>query len=392
MLELNDFEDDVMEIRNYENYEVPEAIDITHGPSLRSGTRTISGYMPAGVLLQNFKVPYFNHTSKQGYQRAPQPSRISQLAADMRRDRVDLPTAILLNVRGKPVLKSVRGNRFFLGELLASSADLLFYIVDGQHRALAIEKAIADGWSEGKDFLIPFTCMLGADENEEMAQFYIVNSTAKAVRTDLAYALIKRRAETESGVMEALQEKGKEWQVIGQTIVERMAAESVVWRGRIRLPSMEKGGTIIPSASMVSSLKPVLGSPFFGRMSIDQQLALLEAYWEGIRHIMRDAFDNPADHSVQKGIGVITLHTLLAEVIEIVRDRGLPPLERDSYVGILEPALTGLQGENADGDPVDGLEFWAAAPKGAAGSYSSSAGRRVLMAKIRSLLPRLDLN
>lgn len=392
MLEVNEFEEGVMEILEEEAYEVPDSIEVTLGPKLRSGTQTISGYIPAGVLLRNFKVPYYNHTTKQGYQRPPQPSRISQLAADMRRGRVDLPTAILLNVRGKPILKAVRGNKLYVRELLSSPADLAFYVVDGQHRALAIEKAIQDGWAEGLDFLIPFTCMLGADENEEMAQFYIVNSTAKAVRTDLAYALIKKRAETEDGVLEALQEKGKEWQVAGQTIVERMAVESAVWRGRIRLPSMEKGGTIIPSASMVSSLKPVLASPFFSRMNVDQQLALLEAYWEGIRSIMRDAFDDPANYSVQKGVGVITLHTLLPEVIEIIRDRGLPPLERDSYGEILESALLGLEGENADGDPVGGLDFWAAAPKGAAGSYSSSAGRRVLLAKIRSLLPRLDLN
>jgi hypothetical protein len=34
--------------------------------------------------------------------------------------------------------------------------------------------------------MIPFTCMLGATEDEEMDQFYIVNSKAKSVRTDLA--------------------------------------------------------------------------------------------------------------------------------------------------------------------------------------------------------------
>lgn len=391
MFDIEESETVVMENPEEPEYEIPEFVEITRGPNLRSSTPTISGYMPAGALLANFKVPYYNHTTKHGYQRPPQHSRISQLASDMRRERVDLPTAVLLNVRGKPVVKAVRDGRLYLRELVEGSADLHFYIVDGQHRALGLEKAIADGWTEGRDLLIPFTCMLGADENEEMAQFYIVNSTAKAVRTDLAYALIKRRAETEEGVLEALQEKGKEWQVTGQTIVEKLATDSPVWRGKIRLPAMEKGGTIIPSASMVSSLKPVLGSPFFGRMSTDQQIDLLNAYWAGIRDVLREAFDNPADYSMQKGVGVITMHTLLPEVIEIIRDRGLPPLEKDSYSGVLVGALLGLIGENADNEPVSELEFWAAAPRGAAGSYSSSAGRRVLLAKIRALLPRLEV-
>ena len=45
--------------------------------------------------------------------------------------------------------------------------------------------------------MIPFVCVLGASEREEMEQFYVVNSTAKSVRTDLAYDLLKQRAEND---------------------------------------------------------------------------------------------------------------------------------------------------------------------------------------------------
>ncbi len=373
-------------------YTPPERIAVVVGPDLRSGTPIISGFMPAGVLLANFEIPYYNHTTKRGYQRQPQPARINQLATELRRDRVDLPTAILLNVRSKAAISAVKGGQLNLKELLSSSAlGGKFFVVDGQHRILAFERAVDDGWFAGRDFLIPFTCMLGADEDEEMAQFYIVNSTAKAVRTDLAYALIKKRSETEDGLLEALQERGQDWQVAGQTIVERLAVESPVWRGRIRLPAMEKAGTIIPSASMVSSLKPILGSPFFTRLKPEQQIRVLDAFWEGVRNILREAFDDPANFSVQKGVGVLVLHTLLPEVIELVRDRGYSTTDPESYERLIGSALTGLQGENAAGDVVNGLDFWAAAPLGAAGSYSSSAGRRVLMAKIRMLLPQLDV-
>lgn len=289
-------------------------------------------------------------------------------------------------------MSAIKDGHLDLRELLGSaSLGGKFFVVDGQHRILAFERAVEDGWFVGRDFLIPFTCMLGADEDEEMAQFYIVNSTAKAVRTDLAYALIKKRSETEDGLLEALQERGKDWQVAGQTIVERLAVESPVWRGRIRLPAMEKAGTIIPSASMVSSLKPILGSPFFSRLKAEQQLRVLDAFWEAVRNVLREAFDDPANFSVQKGVGVLVLHTLLPEIIEIVRDRGFSATDPESFEGLIAEALTGLQGENAVGDVVSGIEFWAAAPRGAAGSYSSSAGRRVLMAKIRALLPQLDV-
>lgn len=390
MNQITQNEEFVMPNEHAPPYEMPAAVDIVSGTPLRSGTPLISGFLPVGAILGNFEIPYYNHTTKRGYQRQPQDSRINQLAAEIRKDRVDLPTAILLNIRSRDAVKAVRSGKLHIQELLTTGSK--FYIVDGQHRVLSFEKAVDEGWLAGRDFLIPFTCMLGADEDEEMAQFYIVNSTAKAVRTDLAYALIKRRAETEDGLMEALQERGKEWQVLGQTIVERLAVESVVWRGRIRLPAMEKPGTIIPSASMVASLKPLLSTPFFGRMNIEQQLRVLEAYWEGIRNVIRDAFDDPAEFSVQKGVGVTVLHVLLPEVLELVRDRGLSPTEPASFEKLLSKTLTEIQGENAEGEVVTGLDFWAVSPRGAVGSYSSSAGRRVLIAKLRTLLPKLEMD
>jgi len=67
--------------------------------------------------------------------------------------------------------------------------------------------------------MIPYVCLLGAPEEEEMEQFYIVNSTAKSVKTDLALVLLRRRADKDPAVYQALQERGREWQVDGQAIV-----------------------------------------------------------------------------------------------------------------------------------------------------------------------------
>ena len=88
---------------------------------------------------------------------------------------------------------------------------------------------------------IPFVCMLGASENEEMEQFHVVNSTAKSVRTDLALVLLKQRAEADPRLMEALIERGESWKVKAQTIVEELEKMSPVWRQRIRFPGEPKG-------------------------------------------------------------------------------------------------------------------------------------------------------
>lgn len=392
MLNLLENGDAVMR-RTYDRapFEQPLGIPIIEGPNLRSGTPTIVGFIPAGVLIPDgYVIPWYDTRTKKGYQRQPQDARINQLANDLRKDRTDLPTAILLNVRNNEAREAVRGNELRLARLMHQPNSAKFYIVDGQHRILALKKLIDEDSERWSQLMIPFVCLLGANEDEEMNQFYIVNSTAKSVKTDLALVLLRRRADADSDVLVALQERNLDWQVNGQTLVERLATESPIWRHRVRLPSMVKGETTIPSASMVASLKSLLSSPYFGGLKPDQQLKLVDGYWHAIRDLLRPAFDDPADYTIQKGVGVIVLHGLLPDVLERVRSRGLSTIEASSYKSIIEDALTKLEGENADGNPVSGLEFWASAPKGAAGSYSSSAGRRVLIAKMRQFLPPVE--
>mgnify|MGYP001576228575 FL=1 len=372
-------------------FERPLVIPIVEGPKLRSGTSTVVGFMPAGLLIPDgYTIPWYDTRTKKGYQRQPQDVRINQLANDLRKDRTDLPTAVLLNIRNRQAHEAIDHNELQLERLTDTRVSSKFFVVDGQHRVLALQKLINEDPDRWSHFVIPFVCLMGADEEEEMRQFYIVNSTAKSVKTDLALTLLRKLAAGDVDVYTALQERGRQWQVDGQIIVERLAVDSAIWKERIRLPSMLKGDTTISSASMVASLKPLLGSPYFGALKPDLQMKVLDAYWHGIREILRPAFDDPTGYAIQKGVGVIVLHTVLPHVLELVRNRGIPTTEAGSYKNILEDALTKLEGENGDGEHVSGIDFWAAAPKGAAGSYSSSAGRRVFAAKLRLLLPSVE--
>lgn len=373
----------------------PVAVPVVLGPKLiRADVPIVCGFIPAGALIpDNYHIPHLDPRTGRGYQRLPQDGRVNELANDLRKGRVDLPTSVLLNVRNKDARRAVHDGLLDLGTVAGgrATADNKFYVVDGQHRILALKRLIeefdAERWSK---FMIPFTCMLGASEDEEMDQFYIVNSKAKSVRTDLAYELLSRRAQ-DPDVMEALTERGQDWQVHAQGIVKRLNEDSPAWRGRIRFAAMEKGETIMPSASMVASLKQVLGLPYFRALAADQQVKILDAYWRGIRLVLPEAFDEPTDFSLQKGVGVIVMHTVLMQVIEIARSMGLALSEAESYERVLRTALEELQGENKDAAVVKGLDFWRAAPLGAAGSYSSSAGRRVLIAKIQNVLPRITI-
>ncbi len=378
-------------------FAAPKAIPVILGPKLiRADVPIVTGFLPAGALIpNNYVVPHRDPRTGRGYQRLPQDARINELVTDLRKGRVDLPTSVLLNIRNRDARRAYRDGVLSLAPFGESGAKLgyepKFYVVDGQHRILALEKLIdehdRERWSK---YQIPFTCMLGATEEEEMDQFYIVNSKAKSVRTDLAYELLSQRAK-DPEVMESLVERGRDWQVAASNIVKELSENSPVWRNRVRFAAMEKADTVMPMASMVSSLKPVLSSAYFKALSSGQQVGILDAYWRGIRNVLPEAFDEPSEFSVQKGIGVIVLHTLFNQVIEIARSRGDLLVEPESYSRILRGSLEQIEGENASGDPVTGVTFWRAAPLGAAGSYSSSAGRRVLLAKMQHRLPKISM-
>ncbi|RYE10804.1 MAG: DGQHR domain-containing protein [Hyphomicrobiales bacterium] len=378
-------------------FTAPPSIPVIMGPKLiRADVPIVTGFIPAGALIpNNYVVPHRDPRTNKGYQRLPQETRINELAVDLRKGRVDLPTSILLNIRNREARRAFQDGVLNLSPLSESGVKLgyepKFYVVDGQHRILALKRLIEEfeeeRWSK---YEIPFTCMLGATEEEEMDQFYIVNSKAKSVRTDLAYELLSQRAK-DPEVMESLVERGRDWQVLAQNIVHQLGEKSPVWRGRIRFAAMEKGDTVMPSASMVSSLKQVLASPYFKALGEDHQVSILDAYWRGLRDIFPEAFDDATNFSIQKGIGVTVLHTILTQVVEIARSGGHSVTEAETYSKIVRKAVEQLEGENASGDPVSGLNFWRAAPLGAAGSFSSSAGRRVLIAKMQQRLPKISV-
>ena len=85
------------------------------------------------------------------------------------------------------------------------------------------------------------------------------------------------------------------------------------------------------------------------------------------------------------------MHALLMSVLEHVRSTGDSVLEPASYRKALRRTLLALEGDNSEGELVKGTDFWRAGPSGAAGSFSSNAGRRVLIAKLKSSLPEVEV-
>lgn len=355
---------------------------------LRSGHPVVVGVIDAFTLVSISEVPRRNTTKEKGYQREANRTRVRKLQNELLRDQVDMPTSILLSMRDSSdcLHEDPQGTK------LLSIAKKKMYIVDGQHRVAALSELVEEDPKRWGDYQLTFVCILGADEQDEMEQFYVVNSTAKSVRTDLAYELLKQRAKNDPRFLEILDGRGETWKVRGQEIVEELANQPGLWENRIRFTGQKIGSTTIPNSGLVNSLKPVVMSAFFGNHSVADQTRILEAYWNGIKATLPDCFDKPTDFVLQRNTGAITMHTFLLDVIEHVRTAGRPVEDPDSYLSVLSEPLLKLEGENREGTPVSGAEFWRVGLEGAAGLYSTNTGRRVLLAKLRMLMPKLEID
>ena len=222
-------------------------IPVQEGPRLLSGRRIVLGVISAAVLADLYEIPRRDYRKQEGYQREASPARINRLINDLAKKRVDLPTSLLFNLRDFDEEQHLHRSEGRL-TLVLNGAPL--WVVDGQHRAEALRRLVAEDPERWGDYAVPFVCMLGADEQAEMEQFYIVNSTAKSVRTDLALDLLKQRAENDPRVMRGLIETGQSWKVNAQDLTDKLDRHPP-WVGRIRFPGQEKAATTITSSGMV---------------------------------------------------------------------------------------------------------------------------------------------
>lgn len=359
-------------------------------------TKTYVGVASASVLNTLFVVPRRDSTKRKGYQRNPSSTRVKKLANEIVAKKVDLPTAVLLSVRSPVPEGFVDGSGDTVTmdfSVLGQDDNAMLFVVDGQHRILAMGQAMAS-LANDPNLRIPFVCMVGSTEDEEMRQFYVVNKNAKSVETDLAFDLMRERAENDPDLKREMVEKGRNWEIEATAVVSRLSDVNV-WKDLIRLPNEDKKQTIVPLASFVRSLKPLLShSAVFQDLGEDQRVQLLDAYWGAINQWYASeandaSLSSRADYSLFKGIGVSVINGVLPFFIERVRSHGSTLFQPESYFDGIAEVFEGLEGANSENEQISGIEFWKAGREGAVGSFTSEGGKRVLIDRIKILLPEI---
>jgi DGQHR domain-containing protein len=352
--------------------------------------------IPAAHLVRLTKVDVWDPANPLvGYQRAPSMARKRAIGRYAMRPDAIMPVGGLVNARPLSdedaedqygtVLQFVpewENGIVEVGQLTIPDEIEHLYIVDMQHRLGGYDWALEqeDG-AMLSDFPLVVTIADGLSRLEEVDQFDLINTTQKKVRTDLARRLKVVQAKDPDHRL-ALDQQGKLWQAKGPVIADILNKGKGVWHERILPPNKSKRdmrSMIIRETSFVTSLKPVLKTPYFVRQQEEHAAELIRRYWEAIRRVFPEAFLNPDAYVIQKTPGVYSLHQLAPEIFELARDKGDVSTE-----ALYEIASALAQVE-------DGSDFWHRENDEGAAQYGSMKGFRILASTLRQYLPSLSV-
>lgn len=196
---------------------------------VQRGTPMLQTYADAATVLRHAEVDTLNPDTGTGYQRSLVSTRIAQTAEYYDEKHGRMPNPLLVNIRDKDFRDDVKvevlhgedgqlgyekaleskGNWVGVG-FIEFDPDLPMWIYDGQHRKAGLERLIerATGY---ESFPVPLSLTLGLDTDDEMREFYEVNTNAKAVKVDLAFTLLTKMAESDPEIRELLEVGEKDW-------------------------------------------------------------------------------------------------------------------------------------------------------------------------------------
>jgi DGQHR domain-containing protein len=415
--------------------ERPALVEVQRGQIMVSTTLTPS-QLEALTKVDLYE-PDLGNNPENGYQRRASTTRIAQAAAfygegiEKRQEREFkdrrglMPNPIIANIRPVAEIRSRRlppnGNEFAPGVQISfpteadrarvehalksrssttANATILLvdgavaWLVDGQHRAGAIE-LLRDRDRLGDDFPVPMKVMLGFSRDEEMRQFYYINSQAKNVPTDLTAELLQRMARQDSDEADYLSERKNKGRLLaGAAIFESMIAAGSPWIRRIRRPNEQASkDTSIAVSQFITSLGPLQSAPMPRQLTPEDWAKIIDAFWEAIARLLPQPFDpteQPGDWVLFKATGVNTMHRVLVDCLPIIVQRGgrlADPIQYEQLLADL-PSLSGVAIDSVTGDErlVNGAEFWRSAS--IASQYTGRYGTDRLVGMIRGLIAK----
>ena len=355
-------------------------LNVLEGQTTDVGTQLVTTVIKVKDLVGNYAVDVFDHAKgragKGGYQRKANQSRIKKLSKLLAESKVTIPTAILGNIR-KPLEKVIKFDSS--GKSIVNLNSPIM-IIDGQHRVASFAEVYNNPDFYGIDqkkfgeIKLFISLLWNATLQEEINQFYVVNSNAKSIP-------VGNRQELEAYI-------GSGDDLISELVDLTWELDKTEeWKGKIKFPNSSSG--LIPNSGIVSSLKSVFNDSNLKKLSFKEKLDLISAVWIGVKEVLPGCFKNPEKYTLQKGIGVNTIHGLIPDIFaDILTSNGMTfdkksiqdPFDSNVWKKYLKPlAKYEDNDQTGEANTVVGEEFWRVGKTGGAGQYSSGQGRSVLL-------------
>jgi len=253
---------------------------------VQRGTPMLQAYATADTVKTHARIDTWDPETGEGYQRALVTSRIAQTAEYYDAKRGRMPNPLLVNIREEDFEsvsvevtqgdggnagyeRAIRDEANWIGAgFIELPQELDVWVYDGQHRNASFVRLLERAFAEYNDFPVPLSLTLGLTSDEEMKEFYEVNSNSKSVKVDLVFELLTKMSESDPEMAELLAVGEKDWIVRGSKVAKVLADLDGPWRGRFQPANTRKrkgDGVVIPMPQFIRSLKPVLDMPLLKR-------------------------------------------------------------------------------------------------------------------------------
>ncbi len=322
------------------------------------------GAVRAGDVIARSKVDVWKTDNQNGYQREVIASRAKAFGRYLVKTKGLSPNALLLNIRETENIRYKDG-------VLQIPDNIPLWVVDGQHRMKGIEQMMLEGDTYLGEFELPVVITLIPDTYEEAKQFAIVNKMQKGIRPDLAERFLQKAIEregvkeihtqAEQGILRTLL-KGYEWRPKALEIADALNTRAdSLWHHSIRVPNEPRAGTVTTQKTFVDSLETILKDTFFETKDNDTLTKVLINYWNAIKDVWTEPFDDPMNYVLQKTTGCFVMHRLLCIISSYSIDtEGKRILNRESLATIISKLVE--EGVTSD--------YWAST--GEAGRYGTN--------------------
>ncbi len=277
--------------------------------------------IPAETLASKAEIYKRTPHRRDGYQRDLQQSRLGKgklgVAGYILNQMGIFPTSILVNIRkeeGKIEFTEEMklGDNISVGTLNIPD-HATWYIIDGQHRLEGLKIAMREKEELSQyPFIVTLT---NEDKFYEMLLFYIVNSRAKSVPTDLAYRILQgmlRQVKAPQWIEEELLKGADRRKAIAAMIVDYLNFDPrSPFAGRIQeVGEPEKPNHITKDGTLTRYIALVLRERMFQDMMYEKVAEILIDYWNAIKETWPNCFKNHREYMLLSTLGLSVMHRL----------------------------------------------------------------------------------